>query len=744
MNSQFVEEVAREIGNVQLSRRKLLCLGGIAGAGLVLAAASPSSLANELGTLVGSGELNAFVRLSSDGTITIYSARPDMGQGVKTSLPMIVAEEMGAKWSDVVVLQSGVGERYGPQWAGGSMSVASSYDYMREVGASAREMLISAASEFLELPRSQFSVSNSEVIHSSGKRLSFAELAARAARQAVPDPSSLTFKDKSDYTIIGTSISGVDNLEIVTGSALFGIDTHVPDMLYAAYYKCPAIGGKALEANLDDIKRLPGIVDAFIVKGDGNVRQLLSGVAVVGDSTWAVFEAEKKLKIKWDKANASRDSWTQLVQTAKKLSDSEGGSVIYRKGDVTKVFGDNANKVIEGSYSYSFVAHLCLEPMNSTASYRVGSRGEKDSIEIWVPTQSPSSIAPAIQQMYGVDEDQIVVNVTRVGGGFGRRFTSEFVFEAVEISKHMGCPIKLTWTREDDIQHDYFRAGGFQSLKGAVDKKGKLIAWDQHFIGMGNNGKPTSGSRFSRNEFPLLHLSNTRGTSTLIEIDTPCGPWRAPGANTHAFVVQSFIHELAYLSGRDHLEFLLEIFDQRSRKISGKGRSINNARATSVTKLAAEKAGWGRNFQNGRGLGLAFHYSHAGHIAEVAEVSVDAQKKITVHKVTVAVDVGPIINTSGALAQVEGSVMDGLSALIGQRITMEGGQIEQSNLHDYPVLRISAAPKVDVHFIESDNPSTGLGEPALPPLAPAVGNAIFAATGKRIRNMPLITEGYSI
>ena len=744
MRSELVEEIVREISNVQLSRRKLLRLGGIAGAGLVLATVAPGSLANELGTLVGSGELNAFVRLSSDGTITIYSARPDMGQGVKTSLPMIVAEEMGAKWSDVVVLQSGVGERYGVQWVGGSRSIASSSDHMREMGASAREMLISAASEFLELPRSQFSVSNSEVIHSSGKRLSFADLAARAARQVVPDPSSLTFKDKSDYTIIGTSIPGVDNLEIVTGRALFGIDTDVPDMLYAAYYKCPAIGGKAVEANLGDIKKLPGIVDAFIVKGNGNIRQLLSGVAVVGNSTWAVFEAEKKLKIKWDKANASKDSWNELVQTAKKLGSSEGENIIYSKGDVKTVFGDKANKVIEGSYSYSFVAHLCLEPMNCTASYRFGSKGGKDSIEIWVPTQSPSSIAPAIAQMYKVETDQIQVNVTRIGGGFGRRFSSEFVFEAIEISKHMRRPIKLTWTREDDIQHDFFRAGGFQWLMGAVDKKGKLLAWDQRFIGMGNNGKPTSGSRFPRNEFPLPLVGNVRATSTLLDIDTPCGPWRAPFANTHAFVVQSFIHELANLAGRDHLEFLLEIFGKNGSPVLRKKKGLNNDRAKAVIQLAAKEAGWGRDFQNGRGLGLAFHFSFAGHIAEVAEVSVDAQKKLTVHKVTVAVDVGPIINTSGALAQVEGAVMDGLSAFIGQRITMERGQIEQSNLDEYPVLRISAAPKVDVHFIESDNPSTGLGEPALPPLAPAVGNAIFAATGKRVRNMPLTTEGYTL
>ena len=336
------------------------------------------------------------------------------------------------------------------------------------------------------------------------------------------------------------------------------------------------------------------------------------------------------------------------------------------------------------------------------------------------------------------------MHVTRLGGGFGRRFSTEFVCEAVEISKRVGKPVKLTWTREDDIQHDYYRAGGFQWLKGAVNEQGKLVAWDQHYIGMGQNGKPTSGSRFGRAELPLPTLDNVRGTSTYLEIDTPCGPWRAPGANTHAFVVQSFIHELAHLAGRDHLEFLLEVIGEPQWLRPGNIRSLNTGRAAGVTRLAAEKAGWGHKLPKGSGLGLAFHFSHAAHIAEVAKVSVDENKKLTVHKVTVAVDVGPIINMSGALSQVKGSVIDGLSTMVGQKITMERGRIEQSNLHDYPVLRIPAAPEVDVHFIQSDNPSTGLGEPGLPPLAPAVGNAIFAATGERVRSMPLTDEGYSV
>ena len=744
MKNNLIREVSKAFDKTGITRRSFLKLSGIAGGGLVLAATAPQLNAKELGTLVGSGELNAFVQLSSDGNITIYSARPDMGQGVKTSLPMIVAEEMGANWEDVLVLQSGVDKKYGSQWVGGSMSIASSFDHMRRMGASAREMLIGAAAESMELPREEFKAANSEIIHISGRKLTFGQLAALAVKQPVPDPDSLRFKDAEDYTIIGTSVSGVDNLVITTGLAMFGIDTEVPDMVYAAYYKCPAIGGGIARANVDEIKKMPGIIDAFIVQGNGQVRQLLPGIAVVGDSTWAVFNAEGALKVKWDKSTASNDSWKKLVKTARKLRGKEGDNVVLKKGDVEAEFRKTTNKVIEGSYTYPFVAHFCMEPMNCTASYVKGAGGGKDIVEIWAPTQGPSGIPSTISSLYGVDTDRVEVHVTRLGGGFGRRFSTEFVCEAVEISKRVGKPVKLTWTREDDIQHDYYRAGGFQWLKGAVNEQGKLVAWDQHYIGMGQNGKPTSGSRFGRAELPLPTLDNVRGTSTYLEIDTPCGPWRAPGANTHAFVVQSFIHELAHLAGRDHLEFLLEVIGEPQWLRPGNIRSLNTGRAAGVTRLAAEKAGWGRKLPKGSGLGLAFHFSHAAHIAEVAEVSVDENKKLTVHKVTVAVDVGPIINMSGALSQVKGSVIDGLSTMVGQKITMERGRIEQSNLHDYPVLRIPAAPEVDVHFIQSDNPSTGLGEPGLPPLAPAVGNAIFAATGERVRSMPLTDEGYSV
>ncbi|TDJ26233.1 MAG: xanthine dehydrogenase family protein molybdopterin-binding subunit [Gammaproteobacteria bacterium] len=695
--------------------------------------------------LVITSELNAFITVSSDGKITIYSANAEMGQCIKTALPMIIAEELGASWEDVEVLQSPVDEsRFGRQGAGGSTTIPRTWNQMRRMGASAREMFISAGALVMEVSRDELKTADSKVTHNSGRYMTFGQLATLAAKQEVPDPDTLTFKDREDYTIIGTSISGVDNLAITTGLALFGIDTRVPDMLYAAYHKCPTIGGKVIGANLDEIKAMPGVIDACLVEGNNNVRELLDGIAIVGTTTYAVFNAKKQLQVDWDESQASKDSWTQIVSRAKSLAGTRGPDVVIDKGDVEAAFADPDNTTLEAFYEYPFVAHLCMEPMNCTAHYKKGEAGEKDTLELWVPSQSPTRIHAAAKSMFGFEPDQVTLHQMRLGGSFGRRTSSEYICEAIEISKRVGAPVKLTWTREDDIHHDFFRVGGFQSVKGAVNPEGRLVAFEDHFVGMQTNGRPVSGSRFRATEFPIQNIANAYASKTMFEIDTPCGPWRAPGSNTSAFVSQSFLDEMAHAAGRDYLEFLLEIVGEPRWFQEGNIRSLNTGRAADVIKLAAKVAGWGREMPTGTGLGLAFYFCHAAHIAEVAEVSVDANKKLTVHNVTVAVDVGPIINMSGALSQVEGAVIDGLSTMMAQKITMENGRIQQSNFHDYEVLRIPDTPKVDIHFIQSDYSPTGLGEPALPPLAPAIGNAIFAATGHRVRKMPLSEEGYTI
>ena len=730
-----------------ITRRGFLKLGGVAGGGLVLAAVAPGNVfAEEAPSLVGSVELNAYVRISEDGVITIYSGSPEMGQGIKTSLPMIVAEEMGADWDDVVVVQSEVDpDRFGRQSTGGSYTLYLNWNLMRQMGATAREMFISAGARAMELPRDELKAEDSVVLHiHSDQSRTFAELAALAYKQPVPDPDTLVYKGREDYKILGTAKSQVDSLEIVTGRGDYGIDTRVPDMLYGAYENCPAVGGKILSANIAEVKKQPGIVDAYIIRGNGNVRELMDGVGIVGTSTWAVFKAREKLDVKWDEAEASKDSWTGFTKLAAAVDAPVGPDTVVARGNVNGAFADDNNRVIESNYEFPYVTHLCLEPMNCTAHYKKGGNGGKDSLEVWLPTQSGPQFQQVAAKLYGLEKDQLNIHVKRMGGSFGRRTSSEYVCEAVELSKMSGRPVKLTWSREDSMKRDFFRVGGFQKIRAALDPEGRIAGWDEHAIGVEQNGKRVIGSGFRDSAFPLANMPSVRGTQTLMEMNTLCGPWRAPWSNTHAFVTQGFIHELAVAGGRDHAELLIEMLGERRWLMPGDVRTLNTGRAIDVIRLVTEKADWGREMPAGRGLGLSFYFCHAAHIAEVAEVSVDRNKKLRLHKVTAAVDVGPIINMSGAVSQVQGAIIDGFSTMVGQKITMEAGRIQQTNLHQYPVLRIDAAPEVDVHFIQSDHDPTGLGEPALPPLAPAVANAIYAATGERVRKMPLIEEGYTV
>ena len=741
----------------QMNRRGFLKASALAGGGLMLELSLPTSvLGQEFGTLVGSKELNVYVQIASDGKITIYSANPEMGQGIKTSLPMIIAEEMGAKWEDVVVLQAPINaSKYGLQGAGGSTSIPRNFDMMRQMGASAREMLIGAASESMEVERQDLMARESTVVHTSGQSLTFGELAALAVRQPIPDPATLSYKDPRAYTIIGTSIGGVDNLVIVTGQSEFGIDVDLDGMKYAAYTRCPRVGDRVVSFNEAEIKQLPGIIDAFILEPDDRsglasraflegLAVLRGGVAIVGEDTWAVFDAKSKLKVIWDETSASSDDWLQMVAEAKKIASAGGGEVSLDGPRVDAELSDKANQVHEAFYQFPYVAHVCLEPMNCTADYRKGSDGQGDTLAVWIPSQFPAQVKEIAENLLGVKQDNVNVTLTRMGGAFGRRAVHDFAAEAMAISYRAGLPVKLTWTRTDDIHNDFFRVGGFENMKAALDVNGKLKAWDQHYIGFAHNGKPVIGSGLRGNEFSMAALDNARVTQTMMPVNTPCGAWRAPGSNTNAFVEQSFIHELAVLGGRDHVEFMLELLGSRRWIKEGNVNSLNTGRAIDVIKLVAAKAGWGRTMPAGTGLGFAFYFCHAAHVAEIAEVTVDKNRNFRVNKVTVAVDVGPIINMSGATSQVQGAVIDGLSAMALQQITMQNGVIQQNNFDDYPVMRIASTPEIDVHFIQSDNRSTGLGEPALPPLAPAITNAIYTATGVRIRSMPLSEQGFKL
>ncbi|MHB1206353.1 MAG: xanthine dehydrogenase family protein molybdopterin-binding subunit [Rhodospirillaceae bacterium] len=731
----------------RFSRRGIFKLSAAAGAGLVIAFAWTPK-AGQAATEGKGGPAkefvpNSFVRIAPDGVITILSKGPEIGQGIKTAFPLIIAEELDAAWSDVKVEQALImSDIYGSQSAGGSSSIRTNWDQLRKAGGVARAMLVSAAAKQWNVKESELTTADSTVIHAASARtLKYGELAMKAAALPLPDPAKVPFKTRDQYRVLGKRYTGVDNMQVVTGQPLFGIDTKLPGMLYAAYEKCPATGGKVISANLDYIKTLPGVKDAFVVEGTGVVNEVMSGVAVVADSTWAAFRAKAALQIKWDESKASKDSWSKSVTQAHELASKRGDTVLYTQGDVEGAF-KGAAKTVEAFYSYPFVPHATLEPQNCTAWYKPESKGA-DALEMWIPSQTSDSAKTQVAKLLGLTEAQCTLHQTRAGGGFGRRLINDPACEAAAIAQRIpNTPIKLTWTREDDMRHDFYRVGGFHNFRGALDAKGKLIGWSDHFITFSADGKnPVVGGNIPLGEFPLQLLAASEATQTMLPLMTPCGPWRAPRSNGIAFAVQSFIHELAVAAGRDHVEFFLEILGEPRHLPPQTVMALNTGRAADVVKLVAEKAGWGRKMEPGRGLGFAFHFSHAGHVAEIAEVSVDANNKITVHKLTVAADIGPIINMSGAENQCQGAAVDGVSTMMNLMVNIENGRVIEGNFTEYPILRMKDAPQVDVHFIQSDNAPTGLGEPALPPAMPAIANAVFAASGRRLRSMPLRQAG---
>lgn len=740
----MMAEVLNESSPV--SRRMFLKLAGLSGGGLALAFYFGSSAADTPALDAASVfKANAYIEIyPADAqqfadTIVLYSKGPEIGQGIKTAFALILAEELDADWNQVRVEQAAINPAlYGNQGAGGSTSIPNNWDTLRQAGAAARAMLVSAAAREWQVAEADCRTSNSKVHCTDGRSLSYGALARKAASVSVPDVKSLALKERSQYQLLGKRYTGVDNRKVVTGQPLFGIDTVLPNMLYAAYEKCPAFGGKVKSANLDAIKQLPGVKDAFVVSGTGLATEVMPGIAIIATSTWAAFSAKKQLQVVWDEAGASTDSWSEFVKRAQSLAKQSGSGELRTAGDVDKAFADS-KKTIEAFYSYPYVAHATLEPQNCTAWYHDG------QIELWSPTQQATPSIKMIAKLLGLPDERVTIHQTRVGGGFGRRLMNDYACEAALIAKQVNAPVKLTWTREDDMAHDLYRVGGFHAFKGALDAQGKLSAWQDHFMTFTVDGKtPTSGGNLDPEEFPAPLLPNVHLTQTLFNSGTPTGPLRAPRSNALAFVIQSFLHELAVAGGRDHVEFLLEIMGEPRWLTPGNIRALNTGRAAAVIKLAAQQSGWGKPLPKGHHLGLAFHFSHAAHVAEVAEISVGAGKKLTVHKVTVVSDVGPIINLSGAEAQAQGAVIDGLSMMFGQQITMEAGRVQQLNFNQYPLLRMPSAPRVAAHFIQSDYKPTGLGEPTLPPLAPAVCNAIFAATGERVRSLPLTQHGFKL
>jgi len=743
------------MSTLTVNRRSFLRVTALAGGGMMIAAyVAPVELfgqGRQGGTPPPPLEPNAFIRIAPDGKVTIIGKNPEIGQGIKTTLPMLIAEELDVDWSDVTVEQGDLdAAKYGSQSAGGSTAVPGNWVPMRQVGAGARQLLVSTAAAQWNVPEAELTTASGKVIHATSKRtVGYGELAAKALTMPPPDVASLKLKDPKDYKIIGKRLVGVDNHAIVTGAPLFGIDYKMPGMLYAVVERCPVFGGKVATANFDAIKALPGVKQAFAVDP---VNTLSGGVAILADSWWTAQTARAKLQVTWTDGPAAANNSTGFAAKAAEMAPTLPAQAGRKDGDAEAAFA-SAAKVVEGAYFVPYLSHAGLEPLNATVSVKDG------KCEIWAGTQQPGGIPAAVARALGIQPADVTVHMMRMGGSFGRRLNNDFITDAANVAKIAGVPVHVRWTREDDMTHDNYRPAGFHFLKGGVDASGKLVAWRTHFIG------PT-GSSLSPSEFPARLVPNYAMYSSAIQSNVPTGAMRAPGSNGISFVMQSFIDELAHAAGKDPIQFRLDLLsaplvvpppppppDPNAPPPApgrgggpGGGAGLDPARMRGVLELVRDKSGWGKSkLPAGTGMGVGFHWSHNGYFAAVAEVAVDASKKLRVNKVWVAGDIGrQIINPLNAEAQVQSSVMEGLSSVMSWEITVKDGRAEQSNFDQYAPVRMRNAPKViEAHFLTTDNNPTGLGEPALPPVLPAVANAIFAATGQRVRTVPLAKSGYS-
>jgi isoquinoline 1-oxidoreductase beta subunit len=733
-----------------MHRRSFLQISAIAGGGLLLGFHLPPAIDAQGGQAPPPPlSPNAFIRIAPDGKVTIIAKNPEVGQGIRTSLPMLLADELDVDWSAVTYEQADVdAARYGPQSAGGSTGTPTNWTPLRQVGAAARQMLIAAAAQGWGVPPAECTTASGRVLHAGSSRsVGYGEIAAKAAALPVPDLATVKLKDKKDFKIIGTKVKGVDNQKIVTGKPAFAIDFTLPGMLAAVYEKCPVFGGKVASANLDEIKKLPGVKHAFVVEGVGDPNTLVGGVAIVADTWWQAQTARKSLKVTWDEGPTAEQSSTGFAAKAKELSTQAPAQWIRQDGDVDAALASAAARA-EGAYSYPFVSHAQLEPEVCTAKFDNG------KLEIWAPSQTPGAALNALTKIIGVPVADITMHQLRGGGGFGRRLYNDYVVETAWIAKTVGggTPVKLLWTREDDMAHDLYRPGGFHYLTGGVDAAGKLVAWRDHFVTYGNGKQTAATAGMGPVEFPAAYVPNLGLGMTMMPLGVPTGAMRAPGSNALAFVMQSFIDELAHAAKKDPIQFRLDLLSHPviALPAPADGRPapqpLSAERMKGVLELARDKSGWAKaKPAKGRALGVGCHFSHRGYFAAVADVSVSPSKAVTVHRVVVAGDIGPqIINPLNAENQVQGSVIEAMSLLMNWEITIDRGRVVQTNFHEYQPTRMPHAPAViEAHFRETDNPVTGLGEPALPPVLGAIVNAIYTATGVRIRDLPMAKSGYS-
>jgi isoquinoline 1-oxidoreductase subunit beta len=701
-----------------LSRREFVAAGVAAGAGLVVGFYLPHKGRSE-------SELfspNAYLRITPDNKITIVVARSEMGQGVRTALPMILAEELEADWKQIEIEQAGASTLFGDQTTGGSASIRTTWDPMRKAGAAAREMMISAAAVTWGVPRSTCTAENSRIKHTATNRsLSYGELVAKAS--TLPIPTDVPLKQSKDYKIVGQRLARVDSPAKVKGEAVFGIDFRLPGMKYAVLSRCPTIGGKVSGFDDKESKKISGVT--YVGKiGD-------SAVAVVADSVWGAMEGRRVLNVSWDDG-PNKDLNNAAVTASLRQAASKKGANLYAAGEPAKAAGRH----ISAEYALPFMAHAPMEPGNCTANYQ----GTK--CELWAPTQVPQDCRDSVAPAVGLDPDQVKVNVTLMGGGFGRRLEHDYAVEAALVSKAINAPVKVIWTREDDMRFSTYRPASLHQLSAVVDGSGFPVALTHRIIApsiSGQKGQPVPNGvdpDLPDEAGPVYGLPNYTVEYVLAETPVPLGWMRSVYALQAAFALESFIDELAVAAGKDPLQFRLHLL-AKDQDLPYFTTTWHTARMRGVLQLAAEKAGWDKPLPSGRYRGIACFGCFASYMAEVVEITMENDQP-RVHRVVAVVDCGQVINPAILEQQIQGGIVYGLANALRAKITIEKGRVVQGNFDDYAPLRMEETPAVEVYAVPSQETPTGIGEPSVPPVAPALCNAIYAATKKRIRALPIL------
>jgi isoquinoline 1-oxidoreductase subunit beta len=721
---------------VTINRRVFLASGAAAGAGLIIGVRLPETLlfAQEEKKKPAPNPFIAYIHVKPTGQISLIVAKSEMGQGIRTGLAMCLAEEAEVDLNAVSVEQADTRpDLYSHLGTGGSGSTMENFDPLRQAGATVREMMITAAAARWKVPRSQCRANQGAVMHrASSRRATYGELVEAASKLPIPPAKNVPLKEPSEFKLIGRKFPRVDIPSKTNGSAQFGLDVRVAEMVFAVVARCPTFGGKPVSFDAAKAKAMPGVRDVFEIPAMGIDMFTAGGIVVVADSTWTAIKAREALQIKWDHGAAVSES-SDGLREALRAAAHKPGKRFRNDGDVDAALA-KAHKKIEAVYEFPFLAHATMEPMNIT----MHARGNK--CEVWAPSQSPDWVQRTAAHVLGIPPEKVTVHTTLMGGGFGRRYMADFPAEAAQIAKVVGKPVQLVWTREDDMTHDFYRPAACHRLRGAVDASGRPNAWAHTMASTAiraqwePNADPGSQEIGGAREMPYA-IPNVRLDYNLAVSSVPRAWWRSVEHSFNGFAVECFIDELAAAAGKDPVQFRKSLLVKTANWKPRSDDDPDPARLRAVLELAAEKSGWGKPLPKGKGRGIASYSSFGSYFAEVAEVSV-TDKAFKVDRIVAAVDCGIAVNPESVRSQTEGAIIFGLSAALKNEITVRNGAVEQTNFDGYDPVRISEAPPIEVHLIKSEEDCGGMGEPAVPPSAPAVANAIFAASGKRLRRLP--------